>query len=284
VQRYQAVLLVVIPIALAAVMIAGRAVTLLVIGALAAGQLVIAATLGGVTLANIATTASTFGASAPAGSLGIASGQAALLYICGSLPFFMGGELPGAPRRAPARPGRQAAAGTFPVIRAVLLGAYLATVAVIIACVAPLAARPSFTQEPIPGMAVAQQFAGHGLAVTVGIGVAASIAGVILVEYLALSRLLVAVTSWPLQRILIGIGVAMVAVSPVILISPDRIYGDLLTPSLVALWLSQLIVFAVYPRFAARHGRRVGPASVVALAASALAVYGLWTAIQYTQI
>jgi hypothetical protein len=257
---------------------------LLAIGALAAGQLVIAATLGGVTLANIATPASTFGASAPAGSLAIASGQAALLYICGSLPFFMGGELSGAARQEPARPGRQSGAGTFPVIRAVLLGAYLATVVVIIACVAPLAARPAFTQEPIPGMAVAQQFAGHGLAVTVGIGVAASIAGVILVEYLALSRLLIAVTSWPLQRILIGIGVAMVVVSPVILIRPDKIYGDLLTPSLVALWLSQLIVFAVYPRFAARHGRRVGPASVVALAASALAAYGLWTAIQYTQI
>ena len=91
-------------------------------------------------------------------------------------------------------------------------------------------------------------------------------------------------TSWPLRRILIGIGVAMIVFAPVILISPDRIYDDLITPSLVALWLSQLIVFAVYPRFATRHGRRAVPAWILALASSAFAVYGLWTAIHTTQL
>jgi hypothetical protein len=278
VHRYQGVLAIVIPVALAAVMIAGRAVTMLVIGLIAAGQLAIAAVLGGVTAANIVTPASTFGASAPAGSLAIASAQTTLLYICGSLPFFLGGELTSAP------PGRQSPARTFPVISRGLLAAYLATVVVIIACVAPLAGDPSFMQASIPGMAVAQRFAGHGLAVTVGIGVAVSVAGVIMVEYLAVSRLLTAMTPWPLRRILVGIGVAMVAFSPVILINPDRIYDDLITPSLVALWLSQLVVFAVYPRFAVRHGRRAVPALALALAASALAVYGLWTAIQTTQI
>ena len=281
-QRYQAVLEIVITVALAAVMMAGRTATLLVIGVLAAGQLAIAAVLGGLTVANVAAPASTFGASAPAGSLAIASGQTALLYICGSLPFFLGGDL------SPGLGARQLPAGspsrTFPVVRRGVIGAYLATAAVIIACVAPLAGNPSFTQAAVPGMAVAQRFAGHGFALTVGIGVAASTAGVILVEYLALSRLLIAVTRWPLRRILIGIGVVMIAFAPVILISPDQIYDDLLTPSLVALWLSQLVVFAVYPRFAARHGRRVVPAWVLALASSALAVYGLWTAIQTTQI
>jgi len=277
-QRYQAALEIVITVALAAVMMAGRTVTMLVIGLLAAGQLAIAAVLGGLTVANVAAPASTFGASAPAGSLAIASGQTALLYICGSLPFFLGGDL------APASAGRQGPSRTFPVISRGLIGAYVATIVVIIACVAPLAGHPLFTQAAVPGMAVAQRFAGHGFAVTVGIGVAASTAGVILVEYLALSRLLLAVTRWPLRRILIGIGIVMIAFAPVILINPDQIYDDLLTPSLVALWLSQLIVFAVYPRFAARRGRRVTPAWVLALASSALAVYGLWTAIQTTQI
>jgi amino acid transporter len=277
-QRYQTVLEIVIPIALAAVMIAGRTVTLLVIGLLAAGQLAIGAALAGLTVANVATPASTFGGSAPAGSLAIASGQMALLYICGSLPFFLGGDL------APAQEARQTASRRFPVISRGLVGAYLATVVIIIACVAPLARDPSFTQAAVPGMAVAQQFAGHGFAVTVGIGVVASIAGVILVEYLALSRLLTVVTRWPLRRILIGIGVAMIVFAPVILISPDQIYDDLITPSLVALWLSQLIVFAVYPRFAVKHGRRAVPAWVLALASSAFAVYGLWTAIQTAQV
>jgi len=268
-QRYQTPLEVVIPVVLAGVMIAGRRTALLVIGLLAAGQLAIAAALSGVTLANVTTPPGSFGGSAPAGSLAIASGQTALLYICGSLPFFLGSELGGAPR-------------AFRVTRRGLPGAYLATVIVIIAAVAPLAADPALTHAPIPGMAVAERFAGHGFAVTVGIGVAASVAAVILVEYLALSRLTVAVTSWPLNRVMIGIGAIMVAAGPVLLINPDRIYDALLTPSLVALWLSQLVTFAVYPKFAARHGGRVLPALALAAGSTALAVYGLWTAIQTT--
>lgn len=270
--RYQASLEVVIPVVLAGAMIAGRRVALVVIGLIAAGQLALAAALSGVTLANVTTPVGSFGASAPAGSLAIASGQTALLYICGSLPFFLGGELGGDLRQA------------FRVTRRGLLGAYLATVVVIIAAVAPLTAQPSLAQSPIPGMSVAQRFVGHGFAVTVGIGVAVSVAGVILVEYLALSRLTVAVTSWPLRRVIVGIGVVMVAAGPILLINPDRIYDDLLTPSLFALWLSQLVTFAVYPRFVALRGGRVLPALVLAAGAAALAVYGLWTTIQTSSI
>jgi hypothetical protein len=266
-RRYQTVLEVAIPVVLAGVMIAGRRVALLVIGLVAAGQLALAAALSGVTLAHVSTPASSFGASAPAGSLAIAGGQTALLYICGSLPFFLGGELGGNLRER------------FRTTRRGVGIAYLATAVVIIAAVAPLAADPALTRAEIPGMAVAEQFVGHNFAVTVGIGIAASTAVVILVEYLALSRLTVAVTAWPLRRVLIGIGVIMVAVGPVLLINPDRIYDDLVTPSLFALWLSQLITFAVYPRFVARKGGRVGTAVVLAAGASALAIYGLWTTI-----
>ena len=199
-------------------------------------------------------------------------GQTALPYICGSLPFFMGGELGGNLRRA------------FRTTRRGLTGAYLATVVVIIAAVAPLAADPSLTQAAIPGMAVAQQFVGHGFAVAVGVGVAVSVAGVILVEYLALSRLTTAVTAWPLRRVIIGIGVIMVATGPVLLINPERIYDTLITPSLFALWLSQLVTFAVYPRFVAKRGGRVLPALVLSAGASALALYGLWVTIQTSPI
>jgi hypothetical protein len=263
--RYQALLEVVIPVALAAVMIAGRAVALVVIGVIAAGQMVLAAVVGGLTVANVTTPAGTFGGSAPAGSVAIASGQTALLFICGSLPFFLGGE------------------ASRPHIRQGLVGAYAACVAVIILAVAPLASDPSIARAEIPGMEVAERFAGHGLAVTVGIGVVASIAGVMLVEYLALSRLLAAVTAWPLRRILAGIGLAMVAFGPVVLINPDEIYDDLITPSLVALWLSQLVVFAVYPRYVVRRGGRAAPAWMLAAACVAFAGYGVWSAIQTAQ-
>jgi amino acid transporter len=266
--RYQPLLEIAIPVALAGVMIAGRRATLLVTGAVAAGQLAIAGALGGVTVAHLSTPASSFGASAPAGSLAIAGGQTALLYICGSLPLFLGGEL--------ARPAR--------TVRRTLIATYLVTAAVIIAAVAPLAADPAIARSPIPGMSVAGRFVGHEFAIAVGIGVAVSVAGVMLVEYLALSRLVNAVTSWPLRPVIAAIGAALVVSAPLILINPQRIYNDLLTASLAALWVSQLIVFAVFPRFAARHGARAVPAWGLAIVSTGFAVYGLWSTIQHSAI
>jgi hypothetical protein len=266
--RYQALLEVTIPVVLAAVMVAGRAVTLAVLAVLAAGQLAIAAALAGVTLANVPWPAGTFGTAAPAGSLAIAGGQTALLFVCASLPLFMGGEL------------GSNLGSAYRTTRRGLLGAYLATVVLIVAAVAPLAGSPALTGAPIPGMAVAERYVGHGFALTVGIGVAVSVAGVILVEYLALSRLAVAVTGWPLRGVIAGIGVVMVALSPVLLANPDVIYDRLLTPSLFALWLSQLVTFAVYPVFTARRGGRILPAAVLASGAVAMAVYGLWVTVQ----
>jgi amino acid transporter len=263
-RSYQPLLEIAIPVALAAVMIAGRRVALLVIGLMAIGQLVIAVSLDGVALIHLSTPVTSFGGSVPAGSLAIATGQTALLFICGSLPLFLGGEL--------ARPAR--------TIRRGLIATYLVTAAVIGALVIPLAADPAIIGAPIPGMSLAGRFAGHGFAVVVGIGVAVSIAGVMLVEYFALSRLITAVTSWPSRPVIIAIGALVVAVAPFTLLDPERIYNDLLTPSLVALWLSQLVVFAVYPRFAARQHDRLLPAWVLTVAASALAIYGLWTSIR----
>lgn len=257
---YRPLLEIAIPVALAAVMLAGRAVTLVAFGVLAAGQLALVAALDVVTLAHNAPSAASFGTSAPAGSLATASASTALLYICGSLPLFLGGEL--------ARPART-------VSRMLPLG-YLLTVAGVVLAVFPLSSNPAFLGAAIPGMSVAQVFAGHGLAVAIGVGVAVSTAGVILAEYFALSRLLTAVTSWPRRRIVAGLGVVLVATAPITLIDPNRIYDDLLKPSLGALWVSQAIVFAVYPRFAARHGSSRVLAYALAGAATALCVYGFW--------
>jgi hypothetical protein len=68
------------------------------------------------------------------------------------------------------------------------------------------------------------------------------------------------------------IAVPFVAIDVVSLAAPEEIYERLLKPSLVALFLSQALVFLAYPRFRARHGR-LGAADVVA-AAGATAVVG----------
>jgi amino acid transporter len=265
-RRWQPVLEIAIPVALAGVMIAGRRAALLVTGALAAGQIVIAAALDGVTLAHLPIPVSSFAASAPAGALASAAGQTSLLYICGSLPLFLGGEL--------ARPAR--------TIRRGLTAAWLVTAVLVTAAVAPLAAAPAFTRAPIPGMAVAERFAGHGFAVAIGLGVAISVAGVMLAEYFALSRLISTVTSWRLRPVIIALGAALVLSAPITLINRDRIYSFLIKPSLIALWLSQLIVFAVYPRFARKQQDRRLPAWALTVAATAFALYGLWVTIQHS--
>ncbi len=261
--RYQSLLAVLIPVALAAVMVAGRAVTLIVLGVMAVGQLALAGVLDLVTIAHVSPPASTFTAAAPTGSLAKASVQTSLLYICGSLPLFLGGEL--------ATPAR--------TIRRGLGGALALTAGVVALAVAPLAAAPGLLNTDVPGVSLMQQFTGPHLAQAIGIGVAVSIGGVMLCEYLALTRLAHAIGRWPVRPVAAVVGAAIVLAAPLSLIDPAGFYNALLEPSLVALWLSQLIVFLVYPRFARAHGQRALPAWALSVVASGLAVYGIWTTV-----
>jgi hypothetical protein len=263
-QHYQTLLALLIPIAVAGVMLAGRAAALVTLAVVGVGQLAVAGVLDGVTLAHVSTPASSFGTGAPIGALAKAGAQSSLLYVCGSLPLFLGGELP--------RPSR--------TIRRGLTGALLASGLVILLAVAPLAATPGLFRTAIPGVTVAQEFSGQALAEAIGVGIAVSTAGLILAEYLALTRLLHAVGSWRIRPITLVLAAIMVVAAPLTLIDPEGFYSALLKPSLVALWVSQLIVFAVYPRFAARHRKRLSLAWALSLAASALAIYGLVTALQ----
>jgi hypothetical protein len=263
-RQYQTLLTLLIPIALAGVMIAGRGPTLIVTGLIAAGQLALAGILDGVTIAHVSTPASSFGTGAPAGSLAKASAQTSLLYICGSLPLFLGGEL--------ARPAR--------TIRRGVIGAFVLTAFVVVLAVAPLAALPGLSHTEVPGVSLAQQFAGPALANAIGIGIGVSIAGVMLCEYLALTRLVHTIGHWRMRPVTVAIGAVLVLVAPFSLIDPEGFYSSLVKPSLIALWLSQLIVFVVYPRFARRHRQRVVPAWTLSIVASAFAIYGLWTTLQ----
>ena len=264
VRGYQTLLALLIPVAIVTVMLVGRAATLIVLGVMAAGQLVLAGIIDGVTIANISTPLSSFGAGAPAGAFAKASAQTSLLYICGSLPLFLGGEL--------ATPAR--------TIRRGLTAAFVVTAAVVVLAVAPLAAVPGLLHTEIPGVSVAQQFAGAGLARAIGVGVAVSTAGLIVWEYLALTRLVHAITRWRIRPITAVIGAGVVLAAPFTLIDPEGFYTTLAEPSLIALWVSQLIVFAVFPLFAIKRGLRVWLACALSAIACGFAVYGIVTALQ----
>ena len=261
--RYQTLLALVIPVAVAATMIAGRTTALVVIGAVAISQLVLGGILDAVAVKHLGLPLSSFGTSASAGSFAEAAAKTSLLYICAGLPLFLGGEL-----AAPSRTTRR-----------VLIGAYLLTIAVVVLAVAPLAAAPGLAQTDVPGVELTVQFASTGLARAIGIGVAVSIGGVILCEYLALTRLLAAVGGWATRRTSLAVGVIIIAAAPIMLIDPDGIYDALARVSLTALWISQMIVFLVFPRFAARRGLPVAPACALSAVATALAGYGLYLSV-----
>jgi len=259
---YQPMLEIALPVALAVVLLAGRSVTLAVIGIVAAAQLAIVGFLAGVPLRHDAP-ATAFTPHGSLADLAGSSGRTALLYVCGSLPLFLGGELV-----SPARTIR----------RGLLLGFGLVAVGVT-AAVFPLAANPGFTQAPIPGMSVVRVFAGYRPSVVVGLGVAVSVAGLMLVELVALSRLLHAVTGRSVDTIVKILAAVLVVSGPISLIDPARLYDDLVMPSLMALWLSQLIVFVVFPRFVARRGGLRLADLGLAVGASAFTMYGFYVAI-----
>jgi hypothetical protein len=244
-------------------MVSGRTAALLAIGAIAVVQVVLTCVLDGVTLAHLPLPASSFSTGAGAGPLSKAAAQTSLLYICGSLPLFLGGEL-----AAPVR-----------TIRRGLIAAYAITAVLVTLAVAPLVSSPGLLATEIPGVSVLDQFSSRAVADAIGIGVALSTIAVILCEYLALSRLAYAIRPWPMRRIAAVIGVVVLIAAPISLIDPDGFYNTLSKPSEVALWASQLIVFAVFPLFARKRGWRLTPALLLGVGASALSIYGLVTAL-----
>lgn len=248
-----------VPASLVAVALAGRRVTLGVLGVVGFGQLGLTALLAGVGLAHVGVQPAGFAPGAPAGSLATATAQTSLLYVCGSLPLFLGGEL-----RRPAVTMR----------RGIVVGYALAATAVV-AAVVPLAARPSTSRAGLPGVDLAAQFTGRPVWLSIGIGVAVSIAGVMLLEYVALTRLLHHVTGRSVRGLTIAVGLVLLASAPLTLAFPD-LYDHLLKPSLIALWASQLVVFLVYPRFARRYGASPVLTWCLTVGASAFALYGMW--------
>lgn len=234
---YRAVVEVLLPVVVAAVVLAPRSAALAVLVVLAVGQVGLAGWLAVVGVG--AGTATAFAAAAPAGTLTLASGNLGLLYVCGSLPVFFGGEV-----RTPLRTVRRGLSLAYGLV------AVLVTLAVL-----PLARTPAAARVELPGMLLASAYGGHAVGVAVGLGVAASIVGVMLLEYLAVTRLVHALTRLRVRSIAGVLAVPLVAAGPVSLLAgPERFYADLLRPSLVALWVSQLIVIGVYPLFARRHG------------------------------
>ena len=263
VRPYRSTLEVAIPIVLAVLVVAGRSPAVVVLSVFAVGQLALVGLLAVVAIAH-AHPMSSFTTTSDAGGIASASGNVALLFVCGSLPFFFGGEV--------AQPAR--------TLRRGVVTAYILVAVGIVAAVFPLAANPAFTHAEIPGASVVSVYVGHAAGVAVGIGVATSIVGVMLVEYLALTRLIHAVRGTSIVTASRLVAIPLVIGGPISLIDPDRFYSDLLKPSLIALWLSQIIVVAVFPMYLRARNSLRPQGFILALGATALMVFGLYSTLR----
>src|SRR5207302_660452 len=165
-----------LPAVLALTIVSGRRFAFAAIAAMGLVQLPLLALLDIVAVRH-APTAAAFATTATS-KTSHAAASIATLYICGSLPLFLGAEVAAA-RRA---------------FRRVLPAAFAIAAVGVVLAVYPLAQDPAFAQVSSPGVALVRADAGAAAADAVGLGVAVSVIAVMLLEYVALTRLLSAVT------------------------------------------------------------------------------------------
>ncbi len=225
-------------------------VSLLVVGL---AQLVLLLVLGGVTLANVP---ARFAAAPEADPTARAVAGTALLFICSSLPLYLGAEVRGRSRTV--RRGL--------VFAVAVVGLCFFVVALGMSTVPRV-----LLEFPVPAAAIAKYYSGRSLEVAVALGIAVGTLALIVAEYLALGRLLHWLHGLPLRRVLLWIAVPFIAADVISLVNPEEFYDKLLKPSLGALFISQLIVFLVFPLF--QRGLRWLP--LVAIA-SGLAGWGFY--------
>jgi hypothetical protein len=180
------------------------------------------------------------------------------------LPIFLGAEVEG---------------GRRTVRRTLVIASSVVAVYLVFAVFAYAAVDPALLRGELPGYDIAAAYSGRTLAVVVGLGAAISVTGVVLAEYIALSRLLYSATGVPVRRLLRFIAVPFVVVDALSLINPDEFDENVLRPSLIALFLSQLIVFAVYPLYRRKRGKLTPFDLAVAGIALAVMAWGLWRGI-----
>jgi hypothetical protein len=231
----------------------------------AAGQLVLLLALGVVELANAPQPVGSLAPHIGAGPLFDGALGLSLLFVRASLPLFFGGEVRGGTR----------------AMRAAILTASCVVSAHLLVVAIPFAQMPPEPRSAeIPGMAIADAYSSHTLAVAIGLGTVVSIVGLIIIEFLALGRVAHHVLGVPVRAALAVIAAAFIAADVISLVDPEGIYEGLLRPALIALFIAQAIVFCVYPLYRRALDRRgwIAPSMAAALAA-ALMLYGLYSSI-----
>jgi hypothetical protein len=254
VHAYRAALELVIPVAIVAFVFLPVRTVLLSLGVLGVAQVIALLVLAGFEFRHVG---SHFASHPELDDTGRATGGAALLFVCASLPLYFGAELRG---------GGLAMRRTLTIAVAIVGAAFLVSAV-------PLGGVPdSLLDTSIPGAAIARAYSGRSFEIVVGLLTAGGTLALVVAEYLAVARLLRWLHGVPLRTSYAWIAVPFLGLDAISLVDPDRFYDDLLKQSLGALFVSQLVVFLVFPRW-----RRSVPALVAAAVGSGLAVWGFYT-------
>ena len=256
VHAYRAALELIVPVAIVAFVFLPVRVVLAALGVLGAAQVVALLVVAAFEYSHAG---ASFASNPNLNDTGRATGGAALLFVCASLPLYFGSELRGGGR----------------AMRWVLAASVAIVGAAFLVSAVPLGSLPDALRESaVPGAAIAQAYSGRALAVIVGLLTALGTLALVVAEYLALARLLRWLHGIPLRTSYAWIALPFLALDALSLVDPNRFYDDALKPSLGALFVSQLVVFALFPRF------RRSPAAIGAAAvASGLAAWGLYVLI-----
>ena len=250
---YRWVLELVLPVAIVVLVLAPLRLALVSLLVVGLAQLVLLLVLGGVTLGHVPVRVA---ADPEADPTARAVAGTALLFICSSLPLYLGAEVRGRGRT---------------VRRGLALAVAIVGLCFFVAALGMSTVPRVLLEFPVPAAAIAKYYSGRSLEVAVALGIAVGTLALIVAEYLALGRLLHWLHGPPLRRVLLWIAVPFIAADVISLINPDEFYDKLLKPSLGALFISQLIVFLVFPLF--QRGLRWLP--LVAIA-SGLAAWGFY--------
>ena len=265
VEPYRAWLQILLPVAIILGLVLVERWVLVTLGLVAVVQILVVIVLGFAILSHAGSVSSSLGTHSSGLQLPRGAANVALLFTCASLPLFLGGEVEGGSR----------------TIRRTLVISVAAVAGILLFAAIGL---NQFAQSQIalletPGYTVAEIVSGHRLAVIVIAVAAASVVSVIVAEYVALTRVVRAVTGIDLRRGALAIGGLFLLGAALALIDPDEVYEHALTGSLVALYISQAMVFAVYPMYARKQGRRSPTDVGIAVIATGLMVFGLYVAV-----
>jgi amino acid transporter len=246
-----------IPVAISAVMVLRERLAFVLVALVAVVQVPLTAVLAWVLWAHLGADASAFRVHDPS-SAARGAGNVALLFTCAGLPLFLGAEVAGG--------GRQ--------VRRTIVWAVVVVAGLLLLVAVPMAALggSSLAALEVPGYTLVKVYEGDALATAIAAGAAASVMAVIVAEYVALTRLMHAMLGVSVAGAARAIAVLFVAGDAISLIDPGKSYSYALTPSLVALYLSQAMVYLAYLRFRGRPSWLEWAAVAVA---TGLAAFGI---------